>query len=188
MTKLTEYEINIKTPIGIKQGFILEANLEDMPKNWDFNWLYIWNLTDFDVQNIVKLVYENEIYGLVRYTKYETEDIPLIEIEHIEANPRSRHGLDLRLVDPIGKWLIWYVSNIAIQNENIDDSETVIVLSSNSSAVDYYHDIIKMEYLGNSYRSTGDDDGYAFRFTRKHAKSFCSNQERNWGKPTLIKP
>ncbi|MFN4886921.1 MAG: hypothetical protein ACK47D_10005 [Pseudanabaena sp.] len=188
MITIGKYQVNIKTPLGIKNGFIEEANLEDMPKKWDFNWLYIWTLTDFEVQKIVKLVYENKVYGLVRFSEFEIENISVIEIEQLEAISTSRYGIDLRLVDPIGKWLIWYVAKIALENKNIKNSEPLIYLSAKLDAVDYYRDAINMEYIGNPYRSTGDEDGYAFKFTREQAESFCSNQERKWGKPTPFKP
>ncbi len=46
------------------------AKKNDMPTNWSFNWLNLWQNTDFECQNIVKLVYKDKVWGLVRYGLY----------------------------------------------------------------------------------------------------------------------
>jgi hypothetical protein len=174
------YEVRINTPNGNQKAFLYPATSEDMPTDWEFFWQNLWLQSDFDYQGIVKLIYANTIWGLIRYSVFPFEDRQIVEIEHLEANPISTYQKHPRLVEPIGKWLIWYVAKLALTRCSCADTDTLIILASVTDAVDYYGDTIKMEYLGNAPSAPGED-AYAFRFTREKATEFCVTQERQCG-------
>lgn len=137
-------------------------------------------------QNIVKLVYEEQVWGLVRYGLYPYPGTPrFLEIEQLEANPASRGEAALRLIEPIGKWLIWYATQVGLQSCEGEANDTLIALESLESAFLYYRDIVQMQYLGPTTIAPGED-GYVFRFTRKEAAAFCRRQENQWGASTPL--
>jgi hypothetical protein len=188
MYDIGSYAVTVHSPDGAKTAVLSPAAVEDMPSNWDFFWSILWENTSFEYQNIAKLTCEGQVWGLVRYSVYPISDrqnVMVLEIEHLEANPISRGEVDRRLVEPIGKWLIWYAARVALQYCLCADDDTAIVLAAVPDAVDYYRDVIEMEYLGVAPSAPGED-AYAFRFTRAAATAFCSRQEQEWGIPTAI--
>lgn len=168
---------------------IAPASLDDMPTNWDCNWLNIWNETAFYCQNIVKMVYKDQVWGLVKYSLYpyfDPEPAPplFLEINNIEAYPTSRGEVTARLIEPIGKWLMWYAIKVAFEFCPVTTVESFVYLEALPKTVSYYRDKIQMEYLGLS-RSTPEEDLYVFRFSRTAAAEFCQRHESRWGKPKL---
>ncbi|WP_225895754.1 hypothetical protein [Dendronalium phyllosphericum] len=162
-----------------------QAEKHDMPTNWSFNWLNLWKNTDFECQNIVKLVYNNEIWGLVRYGLYPYPGIPCyLEIEQLEAHPISRGKTAKRFIEPIGKWLIWYTVKVALKFCKTELEDPLIVLVALDTAMSYYSDKVQMEYLGTATIAPGED-GCAFRFLRNAAVTFCDQQESLRGVPKL---
>jgi hypothetical protein len=112
-----------------------------MPTNWTFNWQELWRRTDFDLQNIVKLVYDQQIWGLIRYTVFPYPGLPeTLEIEQLETNPISRGQQANRLIIPIGKWLIWYATQLGLRYCSGGVRDTLIVLVSVDGGVEgeYY--------------------------------------------------
>ncbi|MBE9205987.1 hypothetical protein IQ244_05565 [Nostoc sp. LEGE 06077] len=109
---------------------------------WNFNWRELWKKTDFEYQNIIKLSDNDTILGLIRYAVYLTdENIPyLLEVLHIESVPK-----DSRMVAPVGKWLLWYAVQTALNfctfNQNDD---ALVYLDALDDAIPYYGDIIGM--------------------------------------------
>ncbi len=161
------------------------ARKEDMPSSgkWCFDWKALWERTNFDYQSIIKISYNNSILGLVRYAVYlspETNKPYLLEILHLESIPK-----DLRLVEPLGKWLIWYAVETGLQFCNPSEGGTLISLDSVEDAITYYRDIIEMEPLGWVTIAPGED-GYAFRFVPEEAQKFCRKQAAAYGHPTRI--
>lgn len=187
MTRLGEYLVSVQTRDADQQTALLTpALMEDMPSEWTFDWPGLWQRTDISCQNIVKLVYEEQVWGLVRYGLYPYPGTPrFLEIEQLEANPTSRGETAFRLIEPIGKWLIWYATQVGLQScEQVAD-DTLIFLVSFSAAVSYYRDIVQMQYFGPTTIAPGED-GYAFRFSRTEAAAFCRRQENQWGVPTPL--
>ncbi|MBD2083529.1 hypothetical protein NDI49_05145 [Trichocoleus sp. ST-U3] len=181
------YRVRVLTQAaGEQEAVISPARMEDMPNNWTFSWQELWQRTDFEVQNIVKLVYEEQVWGLIRYGVNLYADSPeTLEIEHLEANPISRGKLANRLIEPIGKWLIWYATQVSLRYCSGGGSDTPIFLVSLDSAFDYYRDIIEMQYVGAKSIAPGDD-GYVFKFSRDNAAAFCRRHERQWGIPASV--
>ncbi|WP_210391439.1 hypothetical protein [Synechococcus sp. PCC 7502] len=159
-----------------------------MPTTWNFFWKDLWNSTDFEYQGIVKISCDGLLWGLVRYSVFPLNDHQnILEVEHLESNPISRGTLDNRLVAPIGQWLMWYVSKVALQYCPCNNDDPLLILSSLETATDYYRDVIKLEYIGVAPSAPGEDL-YAFRFTRDKATEFCKSHERKWGRPSRIDP
>lgn len=187
MTPVKSFQVSVLARTGTQQTALLTpATEEDMPTDWTFNWLLLWQATDFDCQNIIKLIYDKQLWGLVRYGVYPYSDSTspqFLEIEHLETNPASRGELSERLIVPIGKWLIWYAVQVGLQC--CSGTDTLIVLVSLEDAINYYRDVIQMQYLGPTTIAPGED-GYAFKFSKKEAKAFCNRQENEWGAPTSL--
>ena len=183
------YQIRIKSNTRERELAILTPATEsDLPVNWTCAWKNIWNKMDSDCQAIIKLVYQNQIWGLMRYGIYPYPGIPNnVVIEHLEANPISIGQLANRLVSPIGKWLIWYAIQGAIQTCNVDNDDSLVVLISVEEAFEYYRDTIEMEYVGDATLAPGED-GYVFRFTKQQAIAYSQRHESQWGRGTIIDP
>lgn len=107
MTRLGSYLVSVQTrETGQQTALLTSALFEDMPTDWTFDWPGLWQRTDISCQNIVKLVYQEQVWGLVRYGLYPYPGTPrFLEIEQLEANPTSRGEAAFRLIEPIGKWL-----------------------------------------------------------------------------------
>lgn len=187
MTNIGSYRVRVLTQSAGEQEAVLSpATIDDMPSDWTFSWRELWQRTNFALQNIVKLVYEEQVWGLVRYTVFPYPGIPeTLEIEHLEANPISRDQQANRLIEPIGKWLIWYATQVSLQFCSGGVSDTPVVLVSLDSAVDYYRDIIQMQYVRATNIAPGEN-GYVFKFSRDNAAAFCRRHESQWGVPILL--
>ncbi|HZG73173.1 MAG TPA: hypothetical protein VEY51_16680, partial [Chondromyces sp.] len=172
MYSIGVYEVPVTTMAKTSIRARLEpAREKDMPmlSKWNFEWRELWDRTNFEYQNIVKLSYENLVSGLIRYAVYlSEEDKPyLLEVLHLESIRKEE-----RSVEPIGKWLLWYAVQTGLNFCTPDPSGTLISLDSVENAIPYYRDIIKMESLGWVTLAPGED-GYAFRFTLTEARNFC---------------
>jgi hypothetical protein len=186
-----KYSIGIyDVPVLISNSTLTLARLEpakreDMPVfgTWCFDWRYIWDNTEFDYQSIIKISYNNSIMGLIRYAAYpdiDTDEPYLLEILHLETVPKK-----LKLVEPLGKWLIWYAVEVALIFCKPKLNEPLIYLDSVEEAIAYYKDIIKMEPLGWVTLAPGEE-GYAFRFIKLGAEGFSMSQKRLYGHPARI--
>lgn len=184
------YLVPILTRSGKQNASLLTARKQDMPINWDFAWSELWEQTDFDCQNIIKLVYADQIFGLIRYGvyPYPYQDKPLyLEIEQVETNPVSRGKTDDRIIQPIGKWLIWYATKVSLQECTGTPNSTLVVLTAKDreSLLEYYRDTIQMEYLMPDTIAPGEE-GHVFTFSREAAEAFCTRQEQQSGVPILV--
>jgi hypothetical protein len=186
LISIGSYQVKIQTQSGEEKLAVLcPATAEDMPNNWTCAWSSFWQNTDFNCQGIIKLVYVDQIWGLVRYGLYPYPGVPkFLEIENLEAHPRSRGELTKRSLSPIGKWLIWYCINVALQCCTVTENAPLVILVSLENAMSYYRDVIQMEYCGSTTIAPGED-GYAFRFSPTAAAAFCQRHENEWGIPNL---
>lgn len=191
MTTIGSYQVKVLIESNTEEvAFISPATIDDMPTNWSCNWLNICNETAFYCQNIVKLVYRNKIWGLIKYSLYPYTYPDLnppiyLEINNLEAHPTSRGDVATRLIEPIGKWLIWYATKVAFKFCQVTPVESFVWLESLDKAVPYYRDKVQMEYLGFSRSTPSGEDLYVFRFSRTAAAEFCQRHEARWGKPKL---
>ncbi len=189
MVDIGSYRVQVLTQAAGSQDAVPSpARAEDMPNNWTGNWQNFWQNTDFDQGKIIKLECDGQVWGLIRYILYPYPESPeTLEIENLEANPINTSIQVKRLVEPIGKWLIWYATQVGLRCCSGGESDTPIFLASLGSAVDYYRDIIEMEYVGATNLAPGED-GYVFKFSRENAATFCRRQEEQWGVPTHLNP
>jgi hypothetical protein len=187
LTTIGSYQVKVQIESTVEEtAFLSFATIEDMPTDWDFDWLSLWQNTSFECQNIIKLVYEGEVWGLVRYGLYPYPGFPkYLEIEHIEAHPTSRGEVAERFIEPIGKWLIWYAIKVGLKSCQTEPDDPLVILSAVEKAVAYYRNKVEMEYVGVAPSAPGEDL-YGFRFSRKAAAVFCQRQEREWGVPQLF--
>ncbi|MFQ4143652.1 hypothetical protein [Chlorogloeopsis sp. ULAP02] len=89
-----------------------------------------------------------------------------------------------RLIEPIGKWLIWYATKVGLEYCQGEAEALLIFLVSLDTAVSYYRDKVQMEYLKPVTIAPGED-GYAFRFSRT-AAAFCERHESEQGMPRFF--
>lgn len=183
------YQVKINTNTSEGESAILTpASQSDMPVDWSCDWVNIWSMMDSDCQAIIKLVYQNQIWGLMRYGIYPYPGTPnFVEIEHLEANPITQGKLVNRLVSPVGKWLIWYAIKGATSTCTVVNNVPLVVLVSLEKAMKYYRDIIEMEYVGETNLAPGEE-GYAFRFSEQQAIAYSQKHESKWGSVTIIDP
>lgn len=186
MTSIGSYHVPVKTlSAGTQLALLTPAALDDMPTDWNFDWLSLWQATDFECQNIVKLAYKSQIWGLVRYGLYYYPEPPsFLEIEQLESNAANQGEATARLIEPVGKWLIWYATQVGLKFCSGSNS-TLITLVSLEEAVAYYIDKVRMEYLGST-RISPEEDGYAFKFSRTEAEVFCHKQQIECGTPISL--
>ncbi|MEA5576590.1 hypothetical protein [Anabaena sp. UHCC 0451] len=190
MTTIGSYQVKVLIESNTEEvAFLSPATIDDMPTNWSCNWLNICNETASYCQNIVKLVYNDQIWGLVKYSLYpytypDPSPPTFLEINNLEAHPTSQGDAAKRLIEPIGKWLIWYAINVAFEFCEPKLEAPLIILDALDKAVPYYRDKVQMEYLGLSC-STPGEDLYGFRFSRAAAAEFCQRHETRWGEPKL---
>ncbi|MBD2301482.1 hypothetical protein H6G80_04985 [Nostoc sp. FACHB-87] len=186
MTHIGCYQVKVQiNALAQDNAFLSPASIDDIPNNWSCNWVNFWKNTNFECQNIVKIVYQDEVWGLVHYGLYPylyPNSVPprFLEIEHIEAHPTSRGEIAGRFMEPIGKWLIWYATQVALKFCQAQSDDPLVILEALDTAVSYYRDKVQMEYLGFA-RSTPGEDLYGFRFSRTAAEAFCQRHESQWG-------
>lgn len=183
------YRVKVLGQTGAFLDAYLEpANEGDMPSinsnYWTFDWRGFWTKADFDCEAIVKLSYQREVLGLIRFALYPypfPDDAPeYLEILHLQCVSRDR-----RLVKPVGFWLIWYAVKIGLKYCVGEDDRTLVRLDSVEEAIPYYRDKVKMEGLGWTEIAPGEQ-GYAFRFTEEEAEAFCQRLEQYYGSPVQL--
>jgi hypothetical protein len=167
------------------EAILAPALIADMPPNWSFAWPEFWQDVDFACEQIIKLVYEQEILGLIRYGLYpyplgaRKESLYLV-VEHLEALPKGQ-----RLVDPVGKWLMWYACKAALEFCSPESQKPLVTLIALEQAEPYYKNQIKMEFRGCKTIAPGEE-GYVFQFSRVEAEAFCRGLESEFGIPRLL--
>lgn len=184
------YQVSIQVASDNQTAVLTPASKEDMPVNWLFNWDNLYQETDFDCQNIIKVVYADQNFGLIRYGLYPYADgtEPLyLEIEQIETNPACRFEINNRPIRPIGIWLIWYAVKLGLEKCVGTPTGVVILLTAKDkdTLIEYYRDIVQMKYERSAVIAPGED-GHVFTFSRQQAEQFCTRHEKQWGIPTLM--
>lgn len=191
MISVGSYQVQVRVSrFGVQPALLCPADFVDMPTDWDFAWKEFWEVSDLEFEGFAKLVLGGRLIGLVRYTLFPTSEGELrsIVVEHLEAIPSSRGQAVNRVFEPIGKWLLWYVAQVAFSycvdnSKNSDDY--LIGLEALDSAFSYYRDKVGMEYLGLGAGSP-NDDLYTFAFSWEAAKTFCLKQEKEYGLPQRL--
>jgi len=180
-----KYEVPIQTNISLKTSLktmatIGPASANDMPTNWTYPWTDFWNANSIEGLTIIKMFRGEDLLGLVQYGLFPTARNPsFLAIDRIEANPDTRHGKPSRLVEPIGKWLIWYCIETSLKYCSGD--EKLLFLFSTNESFDYYNKIIGMEYKDAVNFHPGEV--HAFSLSKIHALQYKQKQEECWGIP-----
>jgi hypothetical protein len=157
-----------------------------------FHWEQIWHKTLFGWEGIVKLTHEERVLGLMQFAlqpDQEPEDdqfIPIkqpgfLEVVYLEAC----QGTEDRLIDPVGKWLLWYAVQIAFRYCEGSSNGSILGLFSRSEACDYYRNQLQMEY-GSFTTLQQSIETTPFKFTRARAEDYCERLYREYGKPVEI--
>jgi hypothetical protein len=150
----------------------------------DCDWLNFWSNLDTDCESIMKLECQGIVQGLIHIGLYPYPPLDgkpeYLEIIALEAIQRPH-----RLVKPVGLYLIWYATKTSLSNCTGNKDKSIVELDSLESAIDYYRDQVRME--GRGWVTLGPyEDGYAFRFSREQAITFCNRIEQQYGIPETI--
>ncbi|MGB3206446.1 MAG: hypothetical protein WBB28_15780, partial [Crinalium sp.] len=183
-TIIGSYLVPIKVlEAGMQTAVLAPATKDDMPTDWSCSWIDLWNQADFDCEAIIKLSYQKQTLGLIKFGLYpylgnDLREPEYLEILNIEAAPKSA-----RTVNPVGFWLIWYAVDIALKVCSGESDGTLIRLDAFEDKISYYRDKVKMDSVGCTTIAPGEE-GYAFRFTRQGAEEFYERQTSVYGSPT----
>ncbi|MFM6349535.1 MAG: hypothetical protein ACKPFK_31010, partial [Dolichospermum sp.] len=91
---------------------------------------------------LVKFEYEKKILGLLSYVVGTSQNS--LVIEHLETEQNIKD----RLVEPVGKWLLWYCYKVGISfclGKDLEDIPLILVFSK-PKAFNYYKEKIGMTY------------------------------------------
>lgn len=181
MVDIGGFFVPVRSKISTQTLAIVErARLNDMPSDWSCSWPRFWEMANFDCEQIIKLSFEGELLGLLRYGLYPYPGSPVfLEVTNLETTPTNR------LAEPVGRWLLWYATQTALRFCSADNDQALVFLVSLASAVRYYEEKVQMELLEPVTIAPGED-GYAFRFSRTAAQEFCRRQQQQWGIPISI--
>lgn len=121
MTQLQNFsDFNIgqvKVPITLKvngeKSYALLIPINDFDKPITGNWSFPWEdeireNAKSEKRILVKLEYEKKVLGLVSYIFDKSRNIVIVE--HLE----SQKNMQDRLIDPVGKWLLWYCYRVSL--------------------------------------------------------------------------
>lgn len=181
---MENYSVNVLNQEGVKVIAQLEQvqkkDIQSLTnKDWRCNCQGFWNQADWDCEAIIKLTFDEEVLGLIHFALYPfpaLNNIPdYVEILHIECLNQPK-----RLVNPVGFWLIWYATKVALKYCQGNSEGELLVLDAVEDAIDYYRDKVKMEEIGWTTIAPRED-GYAFKFTQNSAQEFCQRIEITYG-------
>jgi hypothetical protein len=177
----------------IDNAIVGPADAVDMSSSYfHFQWEQIWQKTCFGWEGIVKLIHEDNVLGLMQFAlqpDQEPEDdqfIPVkqpgfLEVVYLEAC-KDREA---RLIDPIGKWLLWYAVQVAFRYCEGSSNGAILGLFSSSDACNFYQEKVKMERGGFSTSQQGIETT-PFKFTKEGAEDFCEQLYNEYGNPVPI--
>lgn len=184
------YQVPVKIKGNMEgKALIFSANSFDMPTNWTFPWDELWRSNRIDGLTIVKMTVEDELCGLVQYGIFPKKNPSIVVIDNLETNPHSRGKEANRLVEPVGKWLVWYCVNVGLQlvSQNNSPNEPLVILFSKAEAFEYYYSKVRMTYRGTKYLDVGEKV-HDFMFTREGALEYSTRQQEIWGSATPVNP
>ncbi len=188
------YQVSVVRNTGqLDSATLKPAEAKDMLfPSLTFQWQQIWQQTWFGWEGIVKLTYDNHSMGLMQFAiqpEAEPEDDQLIpvkqpgflEVIFLEAVKNTEE----RLIDPIGKWLLWYAVQVAFEYCEGSRNGSILGLLSKPEACSYYGDKIGMEY-GNFTITPQGSNTTPFKFNREQAEQFCEQLYAEYGYPERI--
>jgi hypothetical protein len=174
----------VKVPIILKasgeQSYAILIPISDDDKPITGIWLFPWEdeirkSAKSEQRILVKLEYESKVLGLVSYIVSGNRNSLIVE--YLEA----KRNLEDRLVEPIGKWLLWYCYSVGISfcsGTDIENNPLILVFSKPKS-FNYYKEIIGLTYKKSI--SLGQSEVYAFTDSRKRAKEYIQSVIAQYG-------
>jgi hypothetical protein len=174
----------VKVPITLKvngeKSYALLIPINDFDKPITGNWSFPWEdeirkSAKSEKRILVKLEYEKKVLGLVSYIFDKSRNIVIVE--HLE----SQKNMQDRLIDPVGKWLLWYCYRVSLDfclGEELSN-KPLILLYSTSKAFRYYKEKIKMTY--NDSIRLGEGEVHVFTDSRKRSEEYVQSLIRQYG-------
>jgi hypothetical protein len=154
-------------------------------KSLNCDWLNFWQNLDASCEVIIKLECCGIVQGLIHIALYP---YPLADgkPEYLEIIALEATQVPHRFVKPVGLYLIWYATKTSLVSDCTgNDDGSIVELDSLESAIDYYENQVRME--GKGCVTLGPyEDGYAFRFSKEQAITFCNRIEQRYGIPETI--
>jgi len=179
-----KYLVPVKTKGASSQlAMLAPASIDDMPEDWNFPWVDIWKASNREGLIVIKMVFEDKIWGLVEYGIFPPKKNELVLITHIETNPLSRGKIPNRLVKPVGQWLIWYCVKVGLHY--CSGIEKRLLLFAKAGIFDYYYRIIGMHHDKTVDLSPGEKV-HAFEFSEASALKYSQSLESECGMPIQI--
>jgi hypothetical protein len=178
----------VKAPITLssssRKDYAVLMPINDSDKPITGNWLFPWEdeirkSSQSEKRILIKLEYEKKVLGLVNYIVGESRNT--LVIEHLE----TKQNVKDRLVEPIGKWLLWYCYKVGIKFCLGKDLENkpLIFLFSKPKASNYYKEKIGMTYKNSIRLEQGEV--YAFTDSRSRAQEYIESLITQYGQPLL---
>lgn len=163
-----------------EKSYAILIPINDSDKPITGNWLFPWEdeirrSGKSEKRILVKLEYENKVLGLVSYILGKSRN--LLIVEHLETS----QNLKDRLIEPIGKWLLWYCYKVGINfclDTDVEDNPLILVVSK-PKAFNYYKEKIGMTYKNSIRLDQGEV--YAFTDSRNRAKEYIQNLIAQYG-------
>ncbi len=176
----------VKVPITLNSNsrkdyaILIPINDSDQPTTG--NWLFPWEdeirkSAKSEKRILVKLEYEKNVLGLVNYIIGENRNT--LVVEHLE----TAQNVQDRLVEPIGKWLLWYCYKVGVKfclGTDVEDN-SLIFLFSKPKAFNYYKEKIGMTYKNSIRLEQGEV--YAFTDSRSRAQEYIQSLITQYGQP-----
>ena len=179
----------VKVPIKLnstgKKDYAILIPITDFDKPITGDWLFPWEdeirkSAKSEKRILVKLEYKKKVLGLVSYIVGKNRNSVIIE--HLE----TKQDVKNRLVEPIGKWLLWYCYEVGINfclGTDVEDKPLILVFSK-PKAFNYYKKKIGMTYK-YSLHMTGEGEVHAFTDSRNRAKEYIQSLIAQYGQPLL---
>lgn len=180
----------VKVPITLnsnsKKDYAILVPINDSDKTIIGSWLFPWEdeirkNAKSEKRVLVKFEYEKKVLGLVSYIIGKSQNSLIIEHLETEQNVKNR------LVEPIGKWLLWYCYKVSINFCLGTDEEDIplILVFSKPKSFNYYKEKIGMTYKNSIRLEQGEV--YAFTDSRSRAKEYIQSLITQYGQPILNK-
>ncbi|MEI6428462.1 MAG: hypothetical protein WCO45_08765 [Pseudanabaena sp. ELA607] len=178
----------VRVPITLKangkKSYAILIPISDSDKPITGNWLFPWEdeirkSAKSEKRILVKLEYEKKLLGLVSYIIGESRN--LLVVEHLE----TEQNIEDRLVEPIGKWLLWYCYSVGINfclGTDGEDTPLILVFTKPKS-FNYYKEKIGLTYKNSIRLAQGEV--YAFTDSRKRAKEYIQSLIAQYGQTIL---
>jgi len=176
----------VKVPITLnsnsKNDYAILMPINESDELITGKWLFPWEdeirqSAKSEKRILVKFEYDEKILGLVSYVLGGSQKA--LVIEHLE----TKQNVQDRLVEPIGRWLLWYCYKVGTSFcLKADEKNTPLILVfSKPRAFNYYQERIGMMYKNSIRLEQGEV--YAFTDSRIRAEKYIQSLIMQYGQP-----